>query len=170
MIRVFAILSSLAFAAAASAEPPPLQDPLLERMVGAWVLTGTIAGRQTTHDVTVEWVLGREYLRIVEVSREKDAAGAPAYEAIVFVGRGATSGEYACLWLDTTGGGGLAAQAIGHARRDGNTLPFVFRGVDGSAFYTTFAYDEAASAWEWRMDGEECGELRPFARVRLTRR
>jgi hypothetical protein len=37
--------------------------------------------KPTTHDVDVDWVLKREYFRIHEVSRDKDAGGGPTYEA-----------------------------------------------------------------------------------------
>jgi hypothetical protein len=154
----------------AAAQAPPLQDPLLDRLIGAWVLRGTIAGSQTTHDVVFDWVLDHQYVRFHEVSREKDAKGQPAYEAIVFIGWDEDAGDYACLWLDSTGGGGLAAQAIGHAKRSGDQLAFIFHGKDGSAFHTTFAYDKASASWQWLMDGEEGGNLKPFARVRLTRK
>jgi hypothetical protein len=41
----------------AQALPP---DSLFDRLIGRWVLAGTIARRATTHDVTFEWVLGRD--------------------------------------------------------------------------------------------------------------
>jgi hypothetical protein len=152
-----------------SAQPAPFQDPMLDHMVGKWVLRGTIEGAQTTHDVDVEWVLGHEYLRLHEVSREKAANAQPLYEAIVFVGWDRALGQYACLWLDTTGGGGLSAHAIGHGSRSGNEIAFVFKAADGSAFYTAFAYDADNDTWHWLMDGEEAGKRQPFARLQLTK-
>jgi hypothetical protein len=157
-------------ASPALAQPPAFRDSLLDRLAGRWVLQGTIAEGQTTHDVTADWVLAHEYLRIHEVSREKDSTGAAAYEAIVFIGRDPRLGEYACLWLDSTGGGGLSAPVIGHAKRSGDEIPFVFTSQDGSAFHTTFAYDRSTDSWQWRMDAEQKGGLEPFARVRLVRR
>src|SRR4051812_16832401 len=47
-------------------------DSLFDRLVGRWVLHGTIARRTTTHDVTFDWMLGHEYLRMHEVSRERN--------------------------------------------------------------------------------------------------
>lgn len=44
------------------------------------------------------------------------------------------------------------------------------KGAGGSLFHTTFAYNKESDSWEWRMDGEENGTLRPFARVKLTRK
>jgi hypothetical protein len=154
----------------AMAQQSSFQDSLIERMAGNWILTGTIGGAKTTHDVTAEWVLAHQYLQMHEVSREKDSTGQPAYEAIVYFGWDQPLNQYACLWLDITGGGGLSAQAIGHAKRSGNEIPFLFKGSDGSLFHTTFVYDKIADTWKWLMDGEENGKLQPFARVALKRK
>jgi hypothetical protein len=145
------------------------QDPFLDHLIGKWVLRGVIGGSETTHDVVFDWVLGHQYVRFHEVSREKNAAGQAEYEAIVFIGWDQSSGQYACLWLDSTGGGGLAAQAIGHGRRSGDEIAFLFKGGDGSVFHTAFAYAPGTDSWQWRMDGEENGKPQPFARVKLTR-
>jgi hypothetical protein len=170
MNRWLAILLSLVLLALpASAQTPAFQDSLLDRLIGTWVLRGTIAGKETTHDVVSEWVLGHEYVRLHEVSRERDAGGRAAYEAIVFIGADPSQDGYACLWLDSTGGGGLAGQAIGHGRRSADEIAFRFQGGDGSTFHTTFAYDRDPGTWRWLMDGEEGGKLQPFARLTLTR-
>jgi hypothetical protein len=153
-----------------SAQTTGLQDPLLDRMIGEWVLEGTIAGDQVTHDVVFEWVLGHQYVRFHEVARETDAAGRPAYEAIVFIGWDTPTNRYACLWLDSTGGEGLTGEGIGHGVAAGDSIPFYFVFPDGSPFHTTFAYDRSTDTWEWHMDGEENGIRRPFARVTLSRK
>lgn len=154
-----------------SAEPAVYGDPLLDRLVGAWVLRGEIAGKKTTHDVVGEWVLGHQYVRLHEVAREKDAKGNPAYEAIVLIGSGQPSHEYACFWLDSTGGGGLAPESIGYANRNGGEMPFVFWDGGGRiSFRNTFSYDEKADSWAWLMDNVENGKAVAFGRVNLTRR
>ena len=53
-------------------------------------MRGTMDNRQTVHDIDAERVLNGGYLRLHEVSREKDAKGVPAYEAIVFISVDAT--------------------------------------------------------------------------------
>jgi hypothetical protein len=160
----------LATALLAALAPPghaqPLQDPLLDHMTGQWVLQGTIAGQQTVHDVQGEWLLGHQYIQLHEVSREKNAQGQPAYEAIVLIGWDAAAKEYACLWLDSTGGGGLTGKAIAHAKPGGDALAFLFLGT----FHTTFLYNKATGTWRWTMDDEEGGKLQSFARVKLTRK
>ncbi|MCX6568085.1 MAG: hypothetical protein NT147_03415 [Candidatus Aminicenantes bacterium] len=164
------IISMVLISFSASAQQTTFQDPLLDHLVGTWVLQGTIGGSETTHDIAAEWVLGHQYVRLREVSREKDAKGQAAYEAIVFIGWDQPSSGYACLWLDSTGGGGLTGQAIGHAKRNGDEIAFLFKAGDGSTFHTTFAYSKGTDTWQWLMDGEEGGKLQPFARVKLTRK
>jgi hypothetical protein len=164
------IVLCLLFSLPARAEGPGFQDTLLDHLAGSWVLEGTIGGAGTTHDIVAEWVLGHYYLRFHEVSREKDDGGEPAYEAIVFIGWDQPSGRYACLWLDSTGGSGLSAQAVGHAKPDGDKLAFLFEDGEGGIFHTTFIYDRESDSWDWRMDAEKEGELAPFARVSLTRK
>ena len=161
-----------------AAQPPTahgaFRDALLDHFAGRWVLTGTIAGTPTTHDVTAEWVLGDRYLRVHEVARERDAAGEPAYQADVYIGRDPATHERTCVWLDNTPGG-VDAQSLGRApaaAASGDSIPFLFRYNDGSRMHTTFTYDRARDAWAWRLDAEPAGKpdvRRPFARVTLTR-
>jgi hypothetical protein len=57
------VLSLFAFPPCAA--PAGLRDPLLDHMTGWWVLRGIIEGKDTTHDVTIEWVPGHQCLRIL---------------------------------------------------------------------------------------------------------
>jgi hypothetical protein len=165
-ITLLVILASLTM----SAQQTTFQDSLLDHMTGKWVLKGTIDGKETTHDIIAEWVLGHQYMQLHETSREKNAQGGAEYEAIVYIGWDQPSKRYACLWLDVTGGGGLSAQAIGHAKRNGDKMAFLFKGSDGSIFHTTFVYTRATDTWQWLMDNEVRGKLQSFARVKLTRK
>ena len=153
-----------------AAQAGGFQDPLLDRLIGEWVLEGTIAGEEVTHDLVFEWVLGHQYLQFHEVARERDADGAPAYEAIVFIGWDQASQRYACLWLDSTGGDGLKGEAIGYAERNGDTIPFVFRMPDGGTWHTTFGYQQATDTWQWSMESLTDGVRQPFALVTLSRK
>src|SRR5438046_9402864 len=76
-------------------------DSLFDRLIGHWVLGGTIARQATIHDVTFDWILGREYVQMHEVSRERAPNGAADYEAVVLFGRDPRSGCYACRSPDT---------------------------------------------------------------------
>jgi hypothetical protein len=72
-IGIFAALLVVSFSA--SAQQPALHGPLLDNMIGSWVLQGTIDGKETTHDIDAEWVLNSGYVRLHEVSREMNASG-----------------------------------------------------------------------------------------------
>ena len=158
-------------AVAVSAQSPTGSDPWLSRLVGNWILEGRIAGKDTTHDVEGEWVLNDLYVRLHEVSREKDSSGRPAYEAIVYVTRDLAPGEYAILWLDNTASGAFSAEGIGHAKPEGDSLPFVFKASNGEvSFRNTFVYDPASRSWKWVMDNVDKGVPKPFGRVKLSRR
>jgi hypothetical protein len=164
-----AVLALFVLAASStSAQQPTHRDPLLDRLAGNWILQGTIAGRKTTHDIESEWVLNREYLRLHETSREKNAQGQPAYEAIILIEWDESSSEYKCLWLDSTGGGGLAVPAADGKRGD-DQIVFLFKDKDGNV-HTTFAYSKADDSWSWLIDNENGGKLTSFARVKLTRK
>ena len=152
----------------ACGQQPTFHDQLLDHLAGDWVLQGTIAGKETTHDVAAEWVLGHQYVRIHEVSHEKNSQGQPAYEAMVFVGWYQPTAEYVCAWLDTYGG--MAESTIGHAKRDGNEIHFLFKDKE-SVFHTRFIYHPESRNWEWRMDSEDTkGVSKPFLRAKLTRK
>jgi hypothetical protein len=154
------------------AEPFPTDHAFLERLGGSWILRGTLAGKVTTHDVTATWILDGFYLELHERSRETDATGKPQYEAVILLGVDPATGEYQCLWLDSTGGGGLTPAAFGRGKRTGDSIPFLFRDVDGTlSFSNTFSYDAGAEAWTWQLDNvRKDGTNAPFGRVRLTRR
>lgn len=144
-------------------------DSLFDRLIGHWVLRGTIARQATVHDVTFDWVLGREYVQMHEVSRERAANGTPAYEAVVLFGRDLRSGEYACLWLDNTAAAAFDPQGTGRGMVAGDSVHFVFHYTPTDGFHTTFVYSRATDAWQWHMDNDSSGVRRSFARVTLTR-
>lgn len=152
------------------AQAPAFQDSLLDRLTGRWVLSGHIMGQETTHDIEAGWVLNHLYFQVHEISREKNADGSPAYEAIVYIGWDEHSGQYSCLWLDVTSGEGLNGQVIGRGKKKGDDIPFDFKGIDGSLFHNTFRYSRINDSWQWIMDGEENGKLQPFARLTLVKK
>ncbi|HEX6965556.1 MAG TPA: hypothetical protein VF166_07130 [Gemmatimonadaceae bacterium] len=166
-------IAPLALASLLSVSAVPAQtvhpDSLLDHLIGHWVLRGPMAGSQVVHDVTFRWVLNSEYVEMHEVSRERTAAGAPAYEAIVYLGRDPRTHEYAALWLDNTAYGAFAPAGVGHAAAAGDSIPFVFVDSPTSRFHNTFVYDRRSDSWAWHMDNDSAGVRRPFARVTLTR-
>ena len=161
---------ALVFVGSVVAQQTTFQDSLLDRLVGRWVLKGEIAEKKTTHDVSADWALGHQYVRLHEVSREKNNKGQPAYEAIVFIGWDQPSGEYVCLWLDSTATG-FSIDGVGRAKRARDTIPFVFSDTNHQVtFRNTFSYDKTTGSWAWRMDNVRDGKDKPFGRVRLSKK
>jgi hypothetical protein len=151
----------------AQALPP---DSVFDRLIGNWVLRGTIARQETTHDIAFTWMLGRSYVQMHEVSRERNSDGTPAYEAMVLFTRDPRSGEYACMWLDNTGISLFEQAGVGRGMVAGDSLPFFFRYTATTSFHNTFVYHHGTDSWEWHLDNDSAGVRRPFARVTLTRR
>ena len=167
-VLVFALVAACAPATLSGQGLHP--DSLFATLVGRWVLSGTIAHQPTVHDVTFEWLLGREYVQMHEVSRDRGPDGRPAYEAVVIFGRDPTTGAYACLWLDNTGAAAFPPEGTGRGVVVGDSVAFVFPYSASTSFHTTFVYDRAPDAWQWHMDNDSAGVRRPFARVTLVRR
>jgi hypothetical protein len=133
------------------------------------VLKGTIAGKPTTHDVDAHWVLRHEYLQVHEVSREKNAQGEPAYEAIILISFEQKSNQYACLWMDSTAGGALTSPVTCRANPAGQAIPFLFVLSQSESLHTTFTYNKAADTWQWIIDDEKDGKTDRFADVTLSK-
>jgi hypothetical protein len=149
----------------------PKPDSLMDRLTGEWVMAGKIGNEQVTHDVHVDWILKRQYIRIHDVSREKDADGELAYEAWIHIAWDKENGEYVVMWLDNTGTTNFAAEGVGHGKPDGDRIPFVWKSADGSGILNTFAYDRASDTWSWTIDNvDKSGTPSPFARVTLKRK
>ncbi len=144
-------------------------DSLLNKLIGKWMLKGTISGQETIHDVDAKRVLNGQYVQLTEVSRAKDGKGNPLYEAIIYICWQDAKKQYFCLWLDNTSNEGISNQVIGRAKQNGDKIEFTFEFSDATKFYTTFLFDRNNDTWQWHMDGEEKGKLQPFARVTLTK-
>jgi hypothetical protein len=154
---------------AAAAQRPPVNSPLLDHLVGNWVLQGTIAGKQTTHDITGEWVANHQYLRLHEVSREKTPDGKPQYDALIHIGWDEAKKVYPIIFLDNFWG--ISPEAIGAAAaQKENELLFVWKDDKGAVGFTNdFLYDPKTDSWQWIMDNVVDGTHKPFGRVKLTR-
>lgn len=134
-------------------------------------MTGTIGKAATTHDVDVDWILKNEYIRIHEIARDKDAGGSAGYEAWIYLAWDPAKNEYVVMWLDNTAATNFGPEGIGHAKPDGDRLPFVYRLADGTGIRTTFAYDRAKDTWAWSIDNVDTkGTTSPFARLTLVRK
>jgi len=152
-----------------SAKPNP--EFLMEKMTGKWIMRGTINDEKVTHDVTVDRILNRQYIRIHEVSREKDASGKPAYEAWIHIAWDKANQEFVVMWLDNTGVTNFPANGVGHGKPAGDRIPFIWKLADGSGIHNTFAYERASNTWSWKIDNlDKSGKSSPFAKVTLKRK
>lgn len=177
VLPAFGLLLGIALHAsvptAAFAQAPAKLSPeaLMERMTGEWVMTGTVDNEIVKHDVHVDRILKRQYVRIHEIAPEKDAAGDPAYEAWIHIAWDQKNEEFVVMWLDNTGVTNFAPDGVGHGKLDGDRIPFIWKLADGSGLRNTFAYDRASDTWSWSIDNvDKAGKLSPFARVTLTRK
>ena len=169
-MRIFGMVLTLllCISAVVGAQQAPVNSPLLDHLVGKWVLQGSIAGQQTTHDVDAEWVLDHHYLRIHEISREETSQGKPQYEATIYIAWNEAPKQYAAIWLDDYGG--ISAESIGIADPKENELVFNFKDEKGALSVSNdFVYDAKADTWQWRIDNFDKGVATPFARVTLKR-
>ena len=169
MRAIFALSLGLAFCSSVMAQQAAKSDLLFHRMAGKWELHGTLGGKETTHDVDAALVLKDGYLQLHEISREKDASGVPKYEAIILISIDKPTGDFTCLWLDSTESIGLSGAAIARGTPSGNAIPFVF-GSGADIIRNTFTYFPDRDAWTWAIDNESNGKVKPFARLTLTRR
>jgi hypothetical protein len=156
--------------ALAQSQASSAPEALLDKMTGHWVMTGTISKKPVTHDVDIDWVLKRQYIRIHEVSRDKNSGGS-GYEAWIYIVWDAKKGEYAVMWLDNTAATTFSPEGIGHAKSDGDRIPFIFKDADGTGIHTTFAYDRAKDTWSWTIDNlDKSGKSSSFAKLTLMRK
>jgi hypothetical protein len=169
-MKIAALALSLLSMAAVQQSETDAAAALMNHLVGLWTMTGTLGGKQTIHDVHVNWVLKREYLQFHEVSRERGADGGPAYEAIVLLSWYVKTSEFMCLWLDNTAGGGLSPQGIARGRQSGDTIPLVFTLSQSEALHTTFVYNRSADTWRLTIDDVTNGKRDRFGDVILTRK
>jgi hypothetical protein len=166
ILAAFALTLCAPAAASAQDRGNTAASDLLDRLVGHWVLTGTIAGQNIVHDVEASRVLQGNYVRISETSRERNGNGQPQYEATIYIGW--LRDHYVCLWLDNTEVASGEITCAATAAPD--AIPFEFRDRQGAlSFVNRFVYHRADDSWEWRMDNIRDGQPVPFARVRLRR-
>jgi hypothetical protein len=150
------------------AQQAPVNSPLLDHLVGKWLVQGAVGKQPTTHDFDAEWTLQHHYLRFREVSRDKNDKGEPQYEATVFIAWNEKTRHYSCVWLDVYGG--ATVESIGVAPLKQNELAFVFTDEHGDPTFTnTFIYDPKTNTWENQLDNVVKGVAKPFARFKLTK-
>lgn len=164
MLNKWSVLIALcASSFSVQAQYTPSSDTLLDHMCGKWLLKGVLGGARIEHDIIADWALGHQYLLIKETSREKQANGMPAYEAMIFISRDTAQHQYNCLWLDNTSNAGLSNGIIAHAPFEPGRVALLFRFNDRSSFHTTLTLNPADHSWHWTMVSDENGKKEVFA-------
>jgi len=164
------VISCLPKSVCAQDSVTPKPDSVLDKLEGEWVMTGTVGNEEVTHDVYVDRILKRQYVRIHELSREKDADGEPAYEAWIHIAWDKENSEYVVMWLDNTAATNFAPEGVGHGKPDGDRIPFIWKSADGSGIHNTFKYDHTSETWAWEIDNvDKSKKASPFARLKLKR-
>ena len=142
---------------------------LMSKLVGRWVLRGTIAHQNVVHDVEATWHLQGNYVRINEISRERGDNGGARYEATIYVGWLESAHRYACIWLDNTEVASGDVTCTTASAQD--SMSFEFRDARGALLIaTTFVYHVANDTWDWRIDNVSGGHVTPFAALTMHRR
>jgi hypothetical protein len=145
-LALFAALLSLRLFAQTPAE---WQDGLVSHLAGSWKLEGKVTSSNAHHDVQVDWVLDRQFLRI----QEKTSANAPAaerrYDSIWYLGYDPISERYVLHLMDTFGA--RFSETIGYGTREGDQIKFVFEYPDGP-FHNTYSWNVAENTWRWQME------------------
>src|SRR5690349_3701892 len=107
-----------------------LEDPLLQGLVGGWLLMGSVGRRRVAYTMRGYWVLDHRFLRLSVKHR--------AYQATVHVGYDAVRRCFVAHWLDTLGGRPSATLGLG--QRVGPALHFDFE-YPGGPSHVTFTFD-----------------------------
>lgn len=172
MRKLFAIFAFLAVVPlapcfAADGAGHPMQDRLLDKMVGHWTLAGTIAGRPAHHTVDAQWILDHQFLQLHELGAVDPKTGKREYEALPTIGYDDTSERYVAHWLDVFGG--RFSETLGYGTRKGDEILFVFEYPDGP-FHTSFRWDGAKNQWRWQMKQKgQDGKWTPFADLVMSK-
>ncbi len=177
LVFLFSVIAILATSISLFSGHGFAQDPatsksgsVLDKLEGEWLMTGTVGDEKVTYDVYVDRILKRQYVRIHELSREKDADGEPAYEAWIHIAWDKENTEYVVMWLDNTAVTNFAPEGVGHGKPDGDQIPFVWKSADGSGIHNTFKYDRTSDTWTWEIDNvDKSKKVSPFARLTLKR-
>ncbi|HET7207648.1 MAG TPA: DUF1579 family protein [Terriglobales bacterium] len=172
LVTLFLLFASILTLPMAQAPEPldgpkrPLYDDLLDRMAGAWRLTGLVAGGNANHDVRAEWILNHQFLQVHEKAVDS-SGGNPPYEAFFIIGYDNASERYVTHLVDIYGG--RFSETLGFGKRAGNSLELVFEYPDGP-FRTVFEWRPEKSEWHWRMTQKnQAGKWTEFGNMTLVR-
>jgi hypothetical protein len=137
------------------ANPQPVfHDDLLEQMVGAWNLTGSVRGQPVHETVFAEWILNHQFL----VIHRKQLDG--PNEAFLYIGYDNVSDRYVVHRLDNMGGRG--SEFLGYGIRTGDKIQFVYE-YPTRPYRQTFSFDAKERSWQFLLETKEGKTWAPFA-------
>jgi hypothetical protein len=155
-LRVSILVAALALAFGLSGQeaeqgsPSPLDDPLLARLEGQWVMDGTLMGESVRYDLRANWVLKGQFL-LLEM---RDVAVPSEYEARIYIGWSAEKSRYVVHWLDPFGGEPSAT--LGFGSRDGNSIRLLFD-YPSTPFRDVLTFDESKGVWRFLIESRDSG-------------
>jgi hypothetical protein len=126
-------------------------DDLLDHLVGQWDVSAVVHGQKFTLDREAEWVMGHQYLRIYEKSREVIPWLKAPFERTMFIGYNHRRKRYLVYEL-TVHGGDVPHEPEGfyYADRTGNELKMV--GTKGPEVVANmrFTWEPASRSWHFQ--------------------
>jgi hypothetical protein len=152
------LASGLAAQTSPGVSQPPLHSELLDQLVGAWDLAGTVRGQPIHERVLVDWVLGHQFLRVHRIQFDGPA------ETVIHVGYDTVSERYVLIRLDSFNARG--AETLGFGIRDGDKLQFTYEYPSGP-FKETWAWD--GKAWQFTVESKVKGAWTMFSSLTLHR-
>ena len=175
MRRLWLLVAALALITTvgrAEAPPPldgphrPMSDALLDNLVGAWRVRGTIRGEPAEQRLTAGWALNHQFMQLEFQGVGTVPAGEPRYEARVYVGFDNTSERYVAHWIDVFGG--RFSGTLGYGTRSGDSITLRFEYPDGP-FENTFTWHPESKAWQFALRAKlPTGAWAPFADLTAT--
>lgn len=134
-------------------------DDLLDHLQGHWKAVGSIHGQPAEVQVSAEWVLNHQFLKLHEKSS--------SYEADIYVGFDNASERYVVHWIDVFGG--RSSETLGYGTRSGDSVRLVFEYPDGP-FHNTLFWKPETKSWRFLLETKTSrGEWKTFADQAVTK-
>jgi hypothetical protein len=132
-------------------------DDLLDHMVGQWVVDVNVYGHKFTSDRQVEWVLGHQYLRIQEKSREVVPWLKKQFERVMYIGYNHGRKRYVVYELNVHGADvPTEPEGFTYASRSGNELTVDHKNGAEVLGRSRLVWDPSSRTWlmqSWRVIG-----------------
>ena len=129
-----------------------LRDALLDNLIGRWRTNGMMGNEKIEHDLSAEWVLNHQFVRLHFQDLHRPKEGDVAYEAAAHIGYDNMSERYVAHWMDVFGG--RWSTTLGYGKKSGEAIKFVFEYPDGP-FHTTFTWQPKEKTWRILMEQKD---------------